>query len=153
MSLRAAVVAFALIMVFLVVGAAALDAANTDAQRGAGDENRIVNESFDAATDGYQVAEGGDNTTYSAPHAVEVRDRDGNEVSAQNYNWNPDNGTLTTAQTGSGFVDYSVYQSTAQTEGVFTLASLPQRAGGGLVWLFFVFVVVAALVFLVKVVT
>lgn len=135
--------ALAAVVVLMVAGAGALDAANADAERGAGTQTQ-VNESFSGATTGYDVAQGTDNDTYSASHEIVVKDSSGTELASNKYKWDSENGTLTTTSTSSGTIAYSVYTESATTSGILNIAKLPIEAGEGIIWLLFVFVVVGA---------
>lgn len=147
MSFRAAVIVFAAFIIFAAVGFGALDAANADAERGIGQETQ-VEEAFSGATTGYDVAGGTDNDTYSAPHEIVVEDSGGTELANNKYKWDSDNGTLTTTSTSSGNITYSFYEPSATTSGVLNLASLPLEIGDALLWFFFAFIAIAALIVL-----
>jgi len=137
-------IALCAVVVLLIAGAGALSAANADAERGAGEQRLVSGEPFSGATSGYDVAVGTNSDTYSATHEIVVRDGGGAELSPKEYDWNPETGTLRTASTSSGTINYSVYRPSQSTSGIFQIATLPIEAGQGIVYLLFVFVIAGA---------
>jgi len=123
---RGALFVFIAFIILSMTALAAYSGAETDAVQSGGVGTPVLNESFSGATSGYQVAEVDDNVTLSPERELVVRDSNGNRLDERDYTWNAKNGTLTTFDgTGTGEIDYVVYEPTGTQNAVRDVGLLP----------------------------
>jgi hypothetical protein len=142
------------VMLFLFMGAAAIDAQRSTAVRGTGDQTTITNETFSPAADSTITLSESNRNVSVYGETVDVYQNGATIVPEGNYTWNVGNGTIT-IPSGTGLntsetanITYGYYDPTGEQSVITTIATLGINFGDEVFYLLaFSFIVAFAALF------